>query len=252
LTDPTEPYFPGFIFDQTESPCMLGSNWVVKNWKKGLYSDQTLVFFGIDYALISTISNFFYILKKERLKKLAPLVTRLKANSITPGDKREILEEIMEIVKINKNILTGLAYYSAMNEEWDLALKYARAFLKVEGRENAGRLNIGLLEPCILNNIGRKDEAIERLKVFSGQIKNQWYRHIARCLLGEESEQSIVERAGESPEYLITAHCALGFWAEGSGENKKALKHYKEALGSYMDDWLEYEFTMERIKKLNK
>ena len=45
-------------------------------------------------------------------------------------------------------------------------------------------------------------------------------------------------------------HCALGFWAEGAGENKKALKHYKEALGSYMDDWLEYEFTMERIKKL--
>lgn len=191
-----------------------------------------------------------YISKRERLEKLAPLIAKLKLNSITPGDKREVLEEIIEIVKINEGILVGLAYYSAMNEEWDLALKYARAFLEIEGRENAGRLSAGLLESCILNKIGRKDEAIERLKVFSVQTKNQWYRHIARCLLGEESEQSIVERAGESPEYLITAHCALGFWAEGSGENKKALKHYKEALGSYMDDWLEYEFTMERIKKL--
>ena len=191
-----------------------------------------------------------YILKREQLEKLAPLITKLKLNSITPGDKREILKEIMEIVKFNEGILVGLAYYSAMNEEWDLALKYARAFLEVEGRENAGRLSIGLLEPCILNKIGRKDEAIKRLKVFNGQIKNQWYRHIAKCLLAEETEQSVVQRAGESPEYLITAHCALGFWAEGSGENKKALKHYKEALGSYMDDWIEYEFTMERIKKL--
>jgi len=191
-----------------------------------------------------------YISKKEQLEKLATLVAKLKVNSIIPADKREILKEIMEIVKINEAILVGLAYYSAMNEEWDLALKYARAFLEVEGRENAGRLSLGLLEPCILNKIGRKDEAIERLKVFSGQIKNQWYRHIARSLLGEETEQSIVQRAGEKPEYLITAHCALGFWAEGAGENKKALKHYKEALGSYMDDWLEYKFTMERIKKL--
>ncbi|MBT8357322.1 MAG: trypsin-like peptidase domain-containing protein, partial [Deltaproteobacteria bacterium] len=191
-----------------------------------------------------------HAIKKERLEKLAPLIAKLKLNSITPGDKQEILEEIMEIVKINEAVLVGLAYYSAMNEEWDLALKYARAFLEVEGRENVGRLSIGLLEPCILNKIGRTDEAIERLKVFSGQIKNQWYRHITRCLLGEETEQSIVQRAGESPEYLIAAHFTLGFWAEGSGENKKALKHYKEALGSYMDDWLEYEFTIERIKKL--
>jgi S1-C subfamily serine protease len=191
-----------------------------------------------------------YLLKRERLKKLAPLIAKLKLSSINKGDKREILEKIIQIVKLNEGILVGLAYYSAMNEEWDLALKYARTFLEVEGRENAGRLSIGLLEPCILNHMGRKDVAIEKLKAFSGQIKNQWYRHIARCLLGEETEQSIMKRAGESPEYLITAHCALGFWAEGAGENKKALKHYKEALGSYMDDWLEYEFTIERIKKL--
>jgi len=191
-----------------------------------------------------------YVLKRERLEKLAPLIAKLKTNSIIPGDKREILEQINEINKINEAILVGLAYYSAMNEEWDLALKYARAFLEIEGRENAGRLSIGLLEPCILNKTGRKDEAIERLKVFSGQIKNQWYRHIARCLLGEETEQSIVQRAGERPEYLITAHFNLGFWAEGAKDTQKALKHYKEALGSYMDDWLEYEFTIERIKKL--
>ena len=191
-----------------------------------------------------------YILKREQLEKLAPLIAKLKESLTTPEDKRDILEKIMEIVKVNEAVLVGLVYYSAMNEEWDLALKYARVFLEAGGRENAGFLTVGLLEPCILNNIDRKDEAIERLKVFSNQIKNQWYKHIAKCLLGEETEKSLVQRAGESPEYLITAQCALGFWAEGAGKNKKALKHYKEALGSYMDDWLEYEFTMERIKKL--
>jgi S1-C subfamily serine protease len=190
------------------------------------------------------------IFKKEQLEKLAPLIAKFKLSSVNPGEKREILEKIMETVKINKAGLVGLAYYSAMNEEWNFALKYARAFLDVKGRENAGRLSVGLLEACILNKIGRKDEAVEKLKVFSNQIKNQWYQYIAKCLLGENTVQSLVQRAGESPEYLITAHCALGFWAEGANENKKALKHYKEALGSYMDDWLEYQFTVERIKKL--
>jgi len=196
-----------------------------------------------------TIKNDF-ILKGEKLAKFAPLIAKLKLSSLNPEEKREVLEKIMVLVKVNKTVLVGLAYYSAMNEEWDLALKYARAFLEVEGRENAGRLSIGLLEAGILNNIGRKDEAVERLKVFSSQIKNQWYRYIAKCLLGEKTEQFLVQRAGESPGYLVTAHCALGFWAEGANENKKALKHYKEALGSYMDDWLEYQFTVERIKKL--
>ena len=45
---------------------------------------------------------------------------------------------------------------------------------------------------------------------------------------------------------------ALGFWAEGSGDNRKASKHYKEALGSYMDNMLEFVFARERIKKLRQ
>ena len=189
-------------------------------------------------------------LKREQVEKLAPLIAKFKSSSVTPGNKQEILEKIMEIVKNDETLLVGLTYYSAMNEEWELAIKYARAFLEVKGRESAGFLSIGLLEPCILNYIGRKDEAMKKLEVFSSQIKDQWYQHIAKCLLGEETEKSLVQRAGESPEYLIAAQCALGFWAEGAGKNEKALKHYKEALGSYMDEWFEYEFTMERIKKL--
>ncbi len=44
----------------------------------------------------------------------------------------------------------------------------------------------------------------------------------------------------------------MGFWDEGAGEQKKAAKHYKEAIGSFLDDWLEYDFVRERIKRLKK
>ena len=49
---------------------------------------------------------------------------------------------------------------------------------------------------------------------------------------------------------MISELIALGFWAEGSGDKKMAVRHYKEALGSYMDERVEYEFAIERIKKL--
>jgi hypothetical protein len=45
-------------------------------------------------------------------------------------------------------------------------------------------------------------------------------------------------------------YTALGFWAEGAGNGKKAMKCYREALGSYMDHRIEYEFARERIKRV--
>ena len=110
--------------------------------------------------------------------------------------------------------MIGLAFYSAMNEKWERALEYARTFLKIKGRENAGRLS--------------------------------------EYLLSKQTEQFLSEKAGESPENLVTWHTALGFWAEGTGDKKKAVKHYKEALGSYMDTMIEYDFAKERIKWLRK
>jgi predicted DNA-binding protein len=45
---------------------------------------------------------------------------------------------------------------------------------------------------------------------------------------------------------------ALAFWAEGNGDKGKAIDHYREALGSYMDDMIEYVFAVERIKRLRQ
>lgn len=50
----------------------------------------------------------------------------------------------------------------------------------------------------------------------------------------------------------MTAYTFMGFWEEGSGRPEVAIKHYKEALESFLDDWLEYDFARERIKKLKK
>ncbi len=96
----------------------------------------------------------------------------------------------------------------------------------------------------------RKLEAEARLERFIQRVEAPWYKEIARCLKGEIAEEFLLEKAGACPEYLVTAHMALGLRAEGFGRWETALKHYKEALGSYMDDWFEYEFAMERIRRL--
>ena len=66
------------------------------------------------------------------------------------------------------------------------------------------------------------------------------------------AEDYLKKQAGESPENLITSSTALGFWSEGSGDKDKALRYYKEALGTFLDNWLEYDFAKERIIRLKK
>ena len=56
--------------------------------------------------------------------------------------------------------------------------------------------------------------------------------------------------AGEAPENLVTAHSALGFWSESQSQTEAAKRHYKEALGSYLENWLEYELARERLRRL--
>jgi lipoprotein NlpI len=119
-------------------------------------------------------------------------------------------------------------------------------------RENARRLSIEILAGGILKNQGKDDEARQLLENYQQRVKEPWFLTISDYLLGKETEPSLREMAGETPEKLLTVFTYMGFWDEGSGEDKKALKHYKEALESFMDDWLEYDFARERIKRLRK
>ena len=193
-----------------------------------------------------------YAAKSEQRSRLAPLIAKLKQESISSEDKQNVLEQILKNDRKNGETLIGLVFYSAINEKWERTLEYAQTFLKIKGRENAGRLSVGLLEAEVLHNIGRKEGAKSCLEDYCRRIRDPWYLAISEYLLNKQTEQSLSEKAGESPENLVTWHTALGFWAEGAGNKKKAIKHYKEALGSYMDTMIEYDFAKERIKWLRR
>jgi len=184
--------------------------------------------------------------------KAAPLVAQLKQEALSPEDKMGVLEQILKDERNNGETLIGLAYYSAMSDQWENALEYARTFLKIKGRENAGRLSVGLLEAAVLHRMGRNEEAKTCLEAYHRRTGDPWYLAISGFLLGRQPEQSLSEMAEENPENLVTWHTALGFWKEGSGDKKEAARHYKEALGSYMDNRIEYDFARERIKRLRK
>ena len=146
----------------------------------------------------------------------------------------------------------ALSFYSAADEDWAQSLEYIRIFLKSGGRQNADRMGLGILEAGILNLLGRHDETRASIEAFVGRTMDPWYLTISDYLSGKQTERSLLEQAGESPENLLTAHSTVGLWAEGSGDKQKAIKHYREALGSFLDTWLEYDFSKERLMRLKQ
>ena len=190
--------------------------------------------------------------KERRKAELAELMTGLAEDSASPKEKREVLEKILESVPGNRDTMVGLAFYSTIEEDWVQALEYVRTFLKREGRQSASRLSVGLLEPEILQHMGRQEEARASLEAYGRRMRDSWYRAISECLLGKRTEESLKKEAGKSPENLITLHAALGFWAEGCGDKERAIEHYKEALESFMDTWIEFDFAKERIRSLRR
>jgi tetratricopeptide (TPR) repeat protein len=190
-------------------------------------------------------------IKKQQNQELNLRAAQLDAKS-TPQEKREVLEQILKILPDNGEVMLELAYYSAMEESWEKTLEHTRAYLKREGRESSTRLRLGLLEASVLYKTGKSEEAFALLEKYYKQTRNDWYRTIGECLLGKKTEEALEREAGESPEKLLTAHVALGFWSEGAGEKDQAIEHYKEALESFMDNWTEFNFARARINKLRE
>ncbi|MGD9007044.1 MAG: trypsin-like peptidase domain-containing protein [Desulfobacteraceae bacterium] len=166
--------------------------------------------------------------------------------------KRALHERELSKDPANGETIHELAFFAAMEEDWEAALMYTRQYLSMPGRENANRLNLMLWEPLILQYMGKTSEARKKLEAVVAQVNSTWFQGIGGCLLGNRSEKDLADRAGENPEYLLTAYAALGFWAEANGTQKKALNYYREALSTYMDEWRLYEFAWERIKKIRK
>ena len=137
-----------------------------------------------------------------------------------------------------------------MSSDWSKALESAEEYLKYDGREEPLRLATNLLVPGVLYQMGENDKARVQLKQFCGQTNTSWYRQICETLLEEQSEEALMEKAGTNPENILTAYTALGFQAESQGEKDRAIRHYREALGSYLDNWIEYNLALQRYIRL--
>lgn len=207
-------------------------------------------------AVLKKELDAHYEAEKEIDLEIAKLVHKLTIEAGDVSAQRKILEEIRAKDGENGDVLAGLAFYSAMDEDWEPALSYSRDFLSRAGRESASRLSIGLLEAEILLWMGRKEETRLSLKAFHERTRDPWYRSLSAYLLEATPTgvpvDALILTTGQNPENLVTAHSALGFWSESQAQTEAAKRHYKEALGSYLDNWLEYELARERLKRLRK
>ncbi len=190
--------------------------------------------------------------KDEWIAKLEPIRAALQRTDNDLETRRLLLEKLRVADHDNSAVLITQAYYAAMDEDWDAALDYTRRYLARPGRINAGKLSAGLLEPEILHKQGYTEQARESLRAYRGRISDPWYFKLSGCLLDPEVRTQVTTKAGESPMNLLTGHTALGLWAEGEGDTSGAIRHYREALGSYMDHRIEYGFAIERIKRLRQ
>ena len=70
--------------------------------------------------------------------------------------------------------------------------------------------------------------------------------------MGQLEENTLFHNAKNRPELQLTAHTALGFWNEAADDPNAALRHYKEALSTYLDDWPHFFFAMARMQQLRQ
>ncbi len=223
---------------------------VEKQWA-GLPDDRAKQAFRTDADLFLTQVRQAHAVRKERQTGQAPLLAELARDTLPPSRRKEILRQLWREDPNHVAWLAQLAFACAMDDDWEGALAAADAFLDHRGWHNANRWQMVLLRPGILHMTGRDQEADARLaSLVRDEQTDPWYRCIGETLSGEKTEDELIPGTVESPYDALTAYTAMGFWAEGDNEPKKAVKYYKEALGSCLDHRLEYEFARERLRRL--
>ncbi len=180
------------------------------------------------------------------------LRAKLRQTEISAQEKVEILTRLAAVGPFQGDVLAQLVFQHAMGGAWEEALIQGDRFLGFPGRETAERLSVGLLLPEILHKQGHTPEARARLAQFQQETQNPWYRNLSGALRGETDALQSLGLSGRQPLDLVTAHSALGFWAEGDQDAARALDHYRQALATFMDDRLEYAFALERFTLLRK
>lgn len=187
---------------------------------------------------------------EEKRRKLTILADRLTYPEVSLDSRRHILAQMYGVEPDNSEILAGLIFVDMMTGAWEMALEQIEDYLRIPTHESRGRLSIGLMEPIVWHLIGEVEESRARLDAYVDRTADPWFLTIARCLLGETDVDNLVTEAASDPSLILTAHTALGLWAEGSNDTEQAIAHYREALASYMDEFPEYILSLERIKRL--
>jgi hypothetical protein len=212
--------------------------------RRNAYAAQTEQF---EQALAGRLEQ-----KKGRQEEIAPLIARLAEGTLTPEDKLQALRQLLQIDASNRNLLASLAFACAAAEKFPGALNYLRDYLKTQSRPNAMRMSLGLLEAGILHFQGREEEARARLADYGIGTVDPWFLSVAEYLLGRQTEEALRRQAAEAPERIVTGYALAGFWAEGSKDKTAAMRFYRDALASFLDNWVEYDFVRDRIRQLKR
>lgn len=187
-----------------------------------------------------------------RSNLIKPLAAQFDAAAGDYKARRDILMQIYGLQTDNKRLLAYAAYYSAMAESWDQALLLADEYLALSGREEPLRLGSGLLAAILLFHLDRDDEAMVRFDSYCDRTDTAWYRQICETLTNTRPVDDLTEKSGNIPEKVLTASTYLGFKSEAEGNTDRAVKYYREALGSYRDSWVEFELARNRYVKLRQ
>lgn len=225
------------------------------DWSRYLALAELSREYSLDQEEMSGIRNKLQKLaadREEQSNRIMPLIAKFEATHGDPAARRDILLQILELEPGNKSLMAFAAFYSVMASEWPRALAEADLFLQMQGREEPLRLGTSLLAPGILYLMGEEKEGRARLNEFCRQTNTAWYRQICEALMHNRSEEDLIEKAGTIPEKILTAYTALGFRAEAEGNQDLAIKYYREALGSYLDNWIDYELARQRYIKLRE
>jgi S1-C subfamily serine protease len=192
--------------------------------------------------------------RRREQEKTAPLAARLAGGGLAPAERREVLEALAALDPGNLTLAGTLAWASAAVGDFDRALSSLRRFQEASagGRVTAMRLSSPLLEAGIRHHRGEAEESRRLLQAFIAAVEEPGFRAAAEFLDGRLTEEALRREIGDSPEMALAAFAAAGFRAEGSQDRRGAMRFYREALGTFLDERVEYDFVRERVRHLKR
>ncbi|MBU3952812.1 MAG: trypsin-like peptidase domain-containing protein, partial [Proteobacteria bacterium] len=169
----------------------------------------------------------------EKYAAAATLINRFESRETSHEDKIKAYEALLGLMPDNRTIIGRVAFFHAMNAEWEKAMAFIDLYASAPCRETALSLSLELLKGEILQITTGPEAAKAYLADFGSRTQAPWYGIISKHLAQDNPGQDLVKLAGHTPEKLITLHTALGLWAEGRKDKDGAAHHYREALSTY-------------------